>query len=255
MIVALRHWRSLVLTTERTDILAQLCGGLVVSCQALEGEPLYGPQYMTAMARAAQSGGAVGIRANSPVDIRAIKACCPLPLIGLFKQTYPGSDVYITPTIKEARMVVDAGAELVAVDATARTRPDGLSVREFFKQIRAESDALIVADVSTYEEGMAAAMAGADIVSTTLSGYTPYSPQQESPDFDLVARLAADLSVPVMAEGRIWTPEEARKVIDLGAFAVIVGTAITRPQEIVKRFVQAVAQIPARTKAQGPAPW
>lgn len=242
------------MTTQAVAVLAQLRGGLIVSCQALEDEPLYGPQFMAAMARAAQLGGAVGIRANTPVDIRAIKACCPLPLIGLLKRSHPGSDVYITPTMSEIREVIEAGADLVAIDATDRPRPDGLTVAELFQQIRAESQVLIVADVSTYEEGLAAARAGADLVSTTLSGYTPYSPQHESPDLELVARLAADIAVPVLAEGRIWTPEEARRAIDAGAFAVVVGTAITRPQEIVRRFAQAVMRSEANGKTPESAP-
>jgi N-acylglucosamine-6-phosphate 2-epimerase len=234
---------------DHAEILARLRGGLIVSCQALEDEPLYGAEFMAAMARAAQIGGAVGIRANTPADIRAIKAVCPLPLIGLYKQTYPQSDIYITPTLREVRAVIEAGAELVAIDATERPRPDGLTLAELFRQIRAESDVLIVGDVSTYEEGIAAARAGAHIVSTTLSGYTPYSRQEPTADLELVARLSADLPVPVIAEGRIWSPEEARKAMDAGAFAVVVGTAITRPQEIVRRYVQAVT----RTGDQEPA--
>lgn len=118
------------------EILARLRGGLIVSCQAMEDEPLYGAEFMAAMARAAQIGGAVGIRANTPADIRAIKAVCSLPLIGLYKKTYPSSDIYITPTMREVRAVIEAGAELVAIDATERPRPDGLTVAELFRQIR-----------------------------------------------------------------------------------------------------------------------
>lgn len=232
------------MTTQPPDLLAPLRGGLIVSCQALEDEPLHGPHIMAAMARAALLGGAVGIRANSPEDIRAIKAVCPLPLIGLWKQVYPGFDMYITPTLREVRAVVEAGAEMVAIDATSRPRPDGLTLAQLFARVKAETDALIVADISTYEEGLLAAEAGADIVSTTLSGYTPYSRQEPTADLELVARLSADLSIPVVAEGRIWTPEEARRALELGAFSVVVGTAITRPQEIVKRFARALAAAP-----------
>lgn len=214
---------------------------MIVSCQALADEPLYGPQYMVAMARAAQMGGAVGIRANTPVDVAAIKANCPLPVIGLYKQVYSNSDVYITPTLKEIRQVAAAGADLIAIDATNRPRPDGLTLAEVIRQARAETQALIVADVSTYEEGMAAAAVGAHAISTTMSGYTAYSPQVTSPDLALVTDLARDLSIPVLAEGRIWTPEEARQALDAGAHAVVVGTAITRPQEIVRRFVVALS--------------
>lgn len=219
-------------------VLEQLRGGLIVSCQADATEPLYGPAHMAAMARAAEAGGAAGIRANTPVDICAIKAACSLPLIGLYKRTYPGSDVYITPGLAEVRAVAEAGADLVAIDATARPRPDGHTLNELLQAVRRELDTLIVADISTYEEGLAAARAGADVVATTLSGYTPYSRQEPGPDLALVRRLARDLPVPVIAEGRIWEPAEARAALDAGAWAVVVGTAITRPQEIARRFVR-----------------
>jgi N-acylglucosamine-6-phosphate 2-epimerase len=214
-------------------IFTRINQGLVVSCQALEDEPLYGAEIMAAMARAARMGGAAGIRANTPVDIAAIRAAVELPLIG-FEQ------VYITPTLEHAAAVARAGADLIALDATARPHPHGLDAAGLIVAVRAQTGKLVLADVSTYEEGLAAYRAGAEAVSTTLSGYTPYSLQQEAPDFELVRRLSSDLPIPVIAEGRIITPEQARQALEAGAFAVVVGGAITRPQQITRRFAAAV---------------
>ena len=217
------------------EISERLRGGLIVSCQALDDEPLHGAEIMARMALAAWQGGAVGIRANGPEDIRAIRAVVPLPLIGLYKDGTVG--VYITPTFDHARAVADAGADIVALDATLRPRPKGERLAAIIAAIHAECGKPVLADISTVDEGLAAVVAGADLVSTTLSGYTPYSPQQEGPDLDLVRALAARLAVPVIAEGRIRTPAEARAALDAGAFAVVVGGAITRPQIITASFV------------------
>ena len=214
---------------------------LIVSCQALADEPLHGAPIMAAMARAAAQGGAAGIRANSPVDIAAIRAAVSLPIVGLYKATIAGSPIYITPTVAHAREVVGAGADVVAIDATSRPHPEGGDGAGFVRLLKRELSAPLLADVSTFEEGIAAAAAGADAVSTTLSGYTPYSRQAESWDADLVQRLAAALCIPVIAEGRIWKPEEAREALRLGAWAVIVGSAITRPQLVTARFVRALS--------------
>lgn len=196
---------------------------------------------MAGMARAAQQAGAVAIRAESSQDIREIKAAVSLPVIGLWKVDYPDSPVYITPTLKEVAAVVEAGADVVAVDATAQQpRPDGLAVADFIKAIKKRFDVPVLADISTVEEGMGAEAAGADLVSTTLAGYTPYSRQLSEPDFALVRELCAAVKVPVVAEGRIWYPEEAARALKLGAHAVVVGSAITRPQEIARRFAQAL---------------
>lgn len=223
------------------DIIQSLKNGCIVSCQALENEPLFGANYMATMARAAEEGGAVAIRTNSPIDIAAIKMTVSLPLIGLYKVQYPNSDVYITPTMKEVSAIVEAGAEMVAIDATGRPRPDGRSLAELIADIRISfPHILIVADVSIYEEGVRAIQLDADIISTTMSGYTPYSPQQSTPDFELVERLSRLNSKPVLAEGRIWTIEDCIRCFRAGAFGTVIGTAITRPQEIAKRFVAAV---------------
>lgn len=221
------------------DTVARLKGGLIVSCQAAEDTPLHGPAFMAAMAKAAELGGAVGIRANGPDDIRAIRQAVNLPIIGIYKIRMPGYEPYITPTIKAAKEVAAAGADIIAMDATLRPHPGDLSSAELLVLIK-RLGVPVMADISTFEEGVAAAEAGADIVSTTMSGYTPYSTQSDEPDFELVERLASSLSVPVIAEGRIWTPEQARKAIDLGAYAVVVGTAITRPWIVTERFARAL---------------
>lgn len=228
--------------THISPILAQLQGGLIVSCQALEDEPLHGAQIMAAMARAAVQGGAVGIRANSPVDVAAICAAVEVPVIGLYKEVIPGFPVYITPTVLHAEAVAAAGAEIVAVDATNRKRPDGQDAAAFIRQVGEHTGRLVLADVSTYEEGIAAWKAGAEAVSTTLSGYTDNSPHQVGPDFELLQRLASDLPIPVIAEGRISTPDQAAKALALGAFAVVVGGAITRPQWITRQFTDRISR-------------
>jgi N-acylglucosamine-6-phosphate 2-epimerase len=223
-------------------VLGRLRGGLVVSCQAPPGDPLQGPSFMAAMARAAVLGGAVGIRANGPADIRAVRHAVDVPVVGLWKAGREG--VYITPTLGHARAVADAGAAIVAVDATGRPRPDGSTLAELVGALRRDRRCLVMADVSTLEEGVAAADAGADLVATTLSGYTPASPPRTGPDLELVAALAGRLEVPVVAEGRIGTPDEAGAALDAGAWAVVVGGAITRPQLITARFADALRDRP-----------
>lgn len=222
-----------------TEIAGKLRGGLIVSCQALPGEPLFGADIMARLAAAAEAGGAVGIRANSPADIAAIRAATTLPLIGLSKVDVAGFDVYITPTLADAQAVADAGADVIALDATTRPHPEGTAA-EFIGRVKEVTQKPVLADISTYDEALAAQEAGADFVSTTMSGYTPYSPQTEAPDLDLVSRLASVLAIPLIAEGRIATPEQARAALDAGAWAVVVGGAITRPQQITQRFVKAV---------------
>ena len=221
------------------EIAAKLHGGLVVSCQALPGEPLFGADIMARLAIAAEAGGAAGIRANSPADIQAIRAATALPLIGLSKVDVAGYDVYITPTLADAIAVSKAGADIIALDATARPHPEG-TLASFIGRIKEATGRLVLADISTEDEAFAAQDAGADFVSTTMSGYTPYSPQSAEPDLDLVRRLAPRLAVPLLAEGRIATPEQARATLDAGAWAVVVGGAITRPQQITERFMKAL---------------
>lgn len=217
-------------------------GGLIVSCQALEDEPLYGAEIMAAMARAAAQGGAAGIRANGPADIAAVRGAVNLPLIGLYKAHISGYKVYITPTVLHACAVSEAGADIIALDATQREHPDGLTAAGLIRLVKEQTKKPVLADVSTLAEGLAAWQAGADAVSTTLSGYTGYSPRQEAPDFTLLRKLVAELPIPVLAEGRIATPEQAARALDLGAFAVVIGSAITRPQWITRQFTQRLSR-------------
>jgi N-acylglucosamine-6-phosphate 2-epimerase len=220
--------------------LAQVRGRLIVSCQAQPHEPLYGSATMARMAVAAALGGAAAIRANTPQDIAAIRAAVDLPIIGLYKVDIPGYDVYITPRLADARAVAEAGADIIAIDATQRSRPDYESLADYIAAIHAATARPVLADISTYEEGLAARVAGAKLVSTTMSGYTPYSPMLPGPDLVLVRRLAAVLEVPLIAEGRYHSPDQVVEALDAGAISVVVGGAITRPQEITLRFVGAI---------------
>lgn len=224
-------------------LLTQLRGGLIVSCQALADEPLFGPEHMAVMARAAAEGGAVGIRANGPADIAAIRAKVPLPVIGLFKEDIVGCEVRITPTCAHADQIAQAGSDVIACDATRRLRPNNLTVHQLIAYIHERLGLPVLADVSTLEEGLEAVNAGADLVATTLSGYTSYSLLQPGPDFDLLKQLVAQLhpkGIPVVAEGRMTTPDLAGQAVRLGAHAVVVGGAITRPQWITSQFVNAL---------------
>jgi N-acylglucosamine-6-phosphate 2-epimerase len=215
---------------------------LIVSVQAQPHEPLHGSAHMAVMARAVVEGGATAIRCEGPEDIRAIRqAVAPsVPLIGLWKQGETG--VYITPTQEAARAVAEAGANMIAIDATDRPRP--VSVAELVSFIHGELHLPVLADVATLAEGRAAEAAGADAVAPTLSGYTGPGPAPKEPDWELLQALLAELRVPVLMEGRVWTPEDAARALELGAHAVVVGSAITRPQLITKRFAEAVAPEP-----------
>lgn len=224
-------------------LLAGLRGGLVVSCQALPGEALYRPEggVMPLLAQAAERAGAVAIRANSVRDIAEIKAAVALPVLGIIKQEYPPFEPYITVTETEVDALVEVGADIIAIELTARERPDGRSARAWVAEIRRRHPGVrLMADIATFEEGLAAAEAGVDLVGTTLSGYTPQSVGAPAPNLDLVSRLAEAIPVPVVAEGRLHTPESARAALEAGAYCVVVGGAITRPQEIAARFVAAL---------------
>lgn len=223
------------------EILEQIKGGLIVSCQALETEPLYDSYIMSKMAWAAFLGGAVGIRANTVVDIKAIKEKVDLPVIGIIKQVYDDSDVYITPTMKEVDALVEVGCEIIAVDATNRLRPNGVTFEEFFKEVRSKyPNQLFMADTSCFDEGKKAAELGCDLIGTTMAGYTPYTKGTPLPDYTLMKRYVTELDAPVIAEGGIWSPDQLKKAIDIGVHAAVVGTAITRPMDITKRFVNAI---------------
>lgn len=223
------------------SILNSLKGGLIVSCQALENEPLFGAETMGKMAVAAKIGGAVGIRANTGADIFEIKKTVSLPVIGLVKKEYKDSEIYITPTLKEVTEVAEAGAEIIAFDATNRLRPNDQTLTEFVEEVKGKyPQHFLMGDISTYEEGVLAVKLGLDMISTTLCGYTPYTSQHNSFNRQLLIDLINTTDVPIIAEGRVHTPELAAECIRLGAFAVVVGSAITRPQEITNRFVNEI---------------
>jgi len=226
--------------------LLKLYKGLIVSCQALEAEPLFGADHMAVMAMAARMGGAVGIRANTPVDIAAIRKTVDLPIIGLYKQVIPPFEVYITPTIESAMAVNQAGADIIALDATLRAHPAEKSAADLIKEIKSITHKPVLADIDNVCAGQAAEQAGADAVSTTLSGYTADSLRSESPDFDLIKNLCDCLRIPVIAEGRFWTVEQMVHAFELGAFAVVIGAAITRPQLITQRFVNQITLLAKR---------
>ena len=217
---------------------------LIVSCQALPDEALFGADIMAKMAISVARGGASAIRANTPVDVKAIRQAVDLPLIGLYKEVLPGYDVIITPTWKHALAIAEAGADVIALDCTCRPHPEG-DLQELIARVHERTDCLVMADISTSEEGIAAAAAGADMLSTTLSGYTPYSPQQKGPDLDLVTQLAASSPVPVIAEGRYHTPQQVRQALLNGAVSVVVGGAITRPRQITEFFIETISDLKA----------
>lgn len=196
---------------------------------------------MYLMARAAKQAGTPAIRTSSIRDVIAIKEETGLPVIGLVKVKYEGFESYITPTMKEVDDLVAAGSDVIAFDCTNMKRGDGKTISEYISEVRAKyPDAILMADISTYEEGVNAWKLGMDMVGTTMSGYTSYSPKLPGPDYELVKRLAATIDVPVIGEGRVHSPEQAVEMLNAGAFAVVVGGAITRPLEIATRFIQAV---------------
>lgn len=222
-------------------IFASIKGELIVSCQALPEEPMHSSFIMGRMAYSAMKGGAKGIRANSVEDIREIKQTVDLPIIGIIKNVYENSDVFITPTFKEIDLLYREGVDIIAIDATKRRRPDGKTISEVYPLIKDKyKDQLFMADCSTYEEAKTAYELGFDFIGTTLSGYTDYTQEVNLPNMQLMERLVKDFPVPIIAEGGIWTPEELKHVFDLGVYSAVVGTAITRPMDITKRFIEAI---------------
>jgi N-acylglucosamine-6-phosphate 2-epimerase len=223
-----------------SDPLGALRGGLVVSVQAPEGSPLADTSHMVALARAAEAGGAAGIRAEGAADVAAIKGAVGLPVIGLRKRRVAGSEVYITPELEDARAIAAAGADILAVDATLRPRRDGVGPERFIELLSGELALPVLADVDTLEAGLAARAAGAAALATTLAGYTPAAPGAAGgPDLALVSALADAPDCPVLAEGRIGTPDQARAAFEAGAFAVVVGTAITDAVALTRSFAAA----------------
>lgn len=224
-------------------VLDNLKGKLIVSCQALDNEPLHSPFIMSRMAVAAEEGGAEGIRANSVADIAAIKQLVSLPVIGIIKRDYPDCEVFITATMKEVDELMSVGPELIALDATARPRPGGQRLDALVAEIRAKyPSVLLMADISTAEEALTAQSLGFDCVGTTLYGYTAETEGHALPENDcgFLRDVLAAVNIPVVAEGNVETPTLAARCLELGAHTVVVGGAITRPQQITARFAAAI---------------
>ncbi|KAF1297848.1 N-acetylmannosamine-6-phosphate 2-epimerase [Enterococcus sp. JM4C] len=225
------------------DFKKNVQNGLIVSCQALETEPLHSSFIMSRMAKAAQEAGAVGIRANSIVDIQAIQDVVDLPIIGIIKKVYEDSEVFITPTLKEVRAVCATGVEVIAMDATTRRRPNGESLVDIVSTIKKEfPDTLLMADAATLEDVAYAEKIGFDFIGTTLYGYTEETKGKNIADNDFLhlKQIISQTNLPVIVEGKIDTPTKARKALDIGGYSVVSGGAITRPQEITKRFVDTI---------------
>lgn len=220
----------------------RLPAGLIVSCQAEPGSPFYGVEFIRAFAQAAVLGGAVAVRLCGVENVRAVRSCVDVPIIGLTKHHYPDGRVLITESLVDGMNLIQAGANIIAVDATTRLRPQGMTGTELVQQFKQQFNVTIMADIDTRTAGVKAAAAGADYVATTLSGYTPETEclGSDAPDFELIRALAKTISTPIIAEGRIRTPAHARQALDAGAYAVVVGSAITRPVDITRWFVQAL---------------
>ena len=227
----------------KQELFERIKGKVIVSCQAVPGEPLYVEEksIMYLMARAAKQAGTPMIRTSSVRDVVAIKEETGLPVIGLIKVQYDGFESYITPTMKEVDALVEAGSDIIALDCTDQKRGDGKSISEFIREVREKyPDAVLMADISTYEEGVNAWKLGMDLVGTTMSGYTAHSVKLDGPDYELVRKLSATVDIPVIGEGRVHSPGQVVEMLDAGAYAVVVGGAITRPLEIAQRFIRAV---------------
>ncbi|CAM3223193.1 Putative N-acetylmannosamine-6-phosphate 2-epimerase [Streptococcus pluranimalium] len=228
----------------REDILEKLRGGVIISCQALPGEPMYSEKggVMPLFAKAAKEAGAVGIRANSVRDIVEIQEVVDLPIIGIIKQDYEEADAFITPTMAEVDALVETGVEIIALDATNSSRPYGESLEDLVKKIRKKyPHQLLMADCSTLEEMLTAEKLGFDFIGTTLVGYTEQSKHLviDSNDFEIIRQARENLRTPIIAEGNISTPEKVKRVFELGVDSVVVGSAITRPLVIAKPFIEA----------------
>lgn len=222
--------------------LSEVKHNLIVSCQALDDEPLHGSDIMAKMAEAAKQGGAKAIRCNSVSDCDAIKKQTQLPVIAIIKSVYDHSDVFITPTLTEVKELLTVNPDVIALDATTRSRPNDEKLEDIIAYIHENSNTLVMGDVATREDAAYAYGCNVDMLSSTLSGYTEETKHKSKrrPDFDLVEELAKTYSIPVIAEGKVHTPAQAKKMLELGAWSVVVGGAITRPQLITKSFVEEI---------------
>lgn len=224
-------------------MLEKVKGELIVSCQALPDEPLHSSYIMSKMALAAEQGGAKGIRANSKEDILAIKEEVNLPIVGIVKRDYEDSSVFITATKKEIDELLDSGCDMIAMDATSRTRPGDVSLKELVNYVREKNNHVeLMADIATLDDAIQAEQLGFDCISTTLHGYTEETKGKKlyHHDFEFLKQVMTNVSIPVIAEGNVITPEMYQKCMELGAYSSVVGGAITRPMEITKRFVKMV---------------
>lgn len=221
--------------------IAQLRQGLVVSCQAPPDSPLYAPPMIAAIAQAAVLCGAVGVRIDTPAHVSAVRDRVDVPIIGLWKRQFSGSEVYITPQFAQAEAIAQAGADIIAIDATPRPRPGGETVEMLIERIHTKLGKPVMADIDTLNAAIAAAEAGADLIGTTLLGYTAETRHLTPPGLDLLSQMAERLSVPLVCEGGIASPEMARQALSLGAHTVVVGTAITGIDLQVQAYVKALA--------------
>lgn len=224
------------------EIIKKLEKKIIVSCQAAKGEPFYDTACLTAMIKSVIDGGAAGLRLAGEESIKAAREFTDIPIIGITKPE-PLPDnwkevVYITPTCKDAELVANAGADIIAIDGTSRLRPEE-NLAGQIEYIKYNLNKPVMADIATVEEGLMCALLGADIISTTLSGYTAETLDKNSdePDFELLEKLVKVVNKPIILEGRIWEPAHVKKAFELGAFAVVIGSAITRPHLITRRFV------------------
>ncbi len=224
------------------ELIASFKHGLIVSCQTETDDLFNSPQLMTKFALSAQMGGAVGIRTEGVENIMAFHAEIDLPIVGIIDGQFENGWICITPDFKDIEAILKAGADIVALDVTPRKRPNGMDGIEFFDEVRNRFDVPLIADISTFEEGIRAAEMGADAIATTLSGYTEQTQKylNDEPDFRLIEELSRAVKVPVMAQGRIWTPQHAKDALKVGAFCAVAGSAITRPRSITKKFVDAL---------------
>lgn len=222
--------------------MSNLPRGLIVSCQAVQGETLYGYGIMNLMAKCAKDGGAVGIRANYVDDILSIKKEVDLPVIGIIKAVYEGSDVYITPTLKEVKDLIGTDCEVIALDCTKRARPNGESLKDLVKYIRENAPSVeIMADTADFDDALTADELGFDYIGSTMRGYTSYTKGVSLPDYDFITKLVKEFpNRKIIAEGGIWEADQLKKVCECGVYSVVIGTAITRPTDITKRFVGAM---------------